>query len=144
MPNFTLAESEVTLSLLIWFLKRGIYLLLSSQEEVGQFRHLTSILYRISPALRERLTLKKVGKTTRPFRYDLNQIPYNYTMKWQIQGIRELTECLKNYGQRFLTLYRRWCSKPSARKRNTKRQNGCLRKPYRYLIKEQRKKRNTY
>ena len=28
-----------------------------------------------------RLKLKKVGKTTRPFRYDLNQIPYNYTMK---------------------------------------------------------------
>ena len=28
-----------------------------------------------------RLKLKKVGKTTRPFRYDLNQIPYNYTAK---------------------------------------------------------------
>ena len=27
-----------------------------------------------------RLTLKKVGKTTRPFRYDLNQIPYDYTV----------------------------------------------------------------
>ena len=27
------------------------------------------------------LKLKKVGKTTRPFRYDLNQIPYDYTMK---------------------------------------------------------------
>ena len=26
-----------------------------------------------------RLKLKKVGKTTRPFRYDLNQIPYDYT-----------------------------------------------------------------
>ena len=26
-----------------------------------------------------RLKLKKVGKTTKPFRYDLNQIPYNYT-----------------------------------------------------------------
>ena len=25
--------------------------------------------------------MKKVGKTTRPFRYDLNQIPYDYTMK---------------------------------------------------------------
>ena len=25
--------------------------------------------------------LKKVGKTTRPFRYDLNQIPYDYTVK---------------------------------------------------------------
>ena len=28
-----------------------------------------------------RLTLKKIGKTTRPFRYDLNQIPYNYTVE---------------------------------------------------------------
>ena len=28
-----------------------------------------------------RLTLKKVGKTTRPFKYDLNQIPYNYTVE---------------------------------------------------------------
>ena len=36
-----------------------------------------------------RLTLKKVGKTTRPFRYDLNQIPYDYSgsNKW-IQGIK--------------------------------------------------------
>ena len=30
---------------------------------------------------RFRLKLKKVGKTTRPFRYDLNQIPYNYTVE---------------------------------------------------------------
>ena len=28
-----------------------------------------------------RLTLKKVGKTTRPFRYDLNQNPYDYTVE---------------------------------------------------------------
>ena len=28
-----------------------------------------------------RLKLKKVGKTTRPLRYDLNQIPYNYTVE---------------------------------------------------------------
>ena len=28
-----------------------------------------------------RVKLKKVGKTTRPFRYDLNQIPYDYTME---------------------------------------------------------------
>ena len=36
-----------------------------------------------------RLKLKKVGKTTRPFRYDLNQIPYNYVeVNKQIQGIR--------------------------------------------------------
>ena len=38
-----------------------------------------------------RLKLKKVGKTTRPFRYDLNQIPYDYTVKIyneKILGIR--------------------------------------------------------
>ena len=34
-----------------------------------------------------RLKLKKVGKTTRPFRYDLNQIPYDYTMEVQIFGV---------------------------------------------------------
>ena len=28
-----------------------------------------------------RLKMKKVGKTTRPFRYDLNQIPYDYTVE---------------------------------------------------------------
>ena len=55
-----------------------------------------------------RLNLKKVGKTTRPFRYDLNQIPYDYTVEVtnRFKGL-DLIECLKNYGQRFMTLYRR-------------------------------------
>ena len=68
--------------------------------------------------------MKKVGKTTRLFRYDLNQIPYNYTVEVtnRFKGL-DLTECLKNYGQRFTTLYRRRYSKPSPRKRNAKRQN---------------------
>ena len=34
-----------------------------------------------SLARKFRLKLKKVGKTTRPFRYDLNQIPYDYTVE---------------------------------------------------------------
>ena len=52
--------------------------------------------------------MKKVGKTTRRFSYDLNQIPYNYTVEVsnRFKGL-ELIECLKNYGQRFVTLYRR-------------------------------------
>ena len=77
-----------------------------------------------------RLKLKKVGKTTRPFRYDLNQIPYNYTMEVtnRFKGL-DLIECLKNYGQRFMTLYSRQGSKPSPGKRNAKRQNGFLRRP---------------
>ena len=35
-----------------------------------------------------RLKLNKVGKTTRPFRFDLNQIPYYSGSNKQIQGIR--------------------------------------------------------
>ena len=38
-----------------------------------------------------------------------------------------------NYGWRFITLYRRQKSTPSPRKRNAKRQNGCLRRPYKQL-----------
>ena len=53
--------------------------------------------------------MKKVGKTTRPFRYDLNQSPYNYTVEVtnRFNGL-DLIECLKNYGWRFITLYRKW------------------------------------
>ena len=52
--------------------------------------------------------MKKVGKTTRPFRYDLNQISHGYTMKVTNRFKRlDLIECLKNYGQRFVTLYKR-------------------------------------
>ena len=46
-----------------------------------------------------------------------------------------MIECLKNYGRRFVALYRRRWSKPSPRKRNAKRQNDCLRRPYKQLRK---------
>ena len=54
------------------------------------------------------LKLKKAGKTTRPFRYDLNQILYDYTVEMtnRSKGL-DLIECLKSYGQRFVILYRR-------------------------------------
>ena len=78
-----------------------------------------------------RLKLKKVGKTTRPFGYDLNQIPYCYTVEVRnrFKGL-DVIKCLMNYGWRFMTLYRSQGSRTSQRKRNAKRQNGCLRRPY--------------
>ena len=78
-----------------------------------------------------RLKLKKGGKTTRPFRYDLNQVPYSYTVEVRnrFKGLDPI-DCLKNYGRRFVTLYRRQGSRLSPRKRNAKKQNGCLRRPY--------------
>ena len=136
--------------------------------------------------------MKKVGKTTRPFRYDLNQIPYDYTVevrnrfkeldlvgrvpdklsmevhdsvqetgiktipkkkkckkaKWlsaealQIAGKRrEVTNRFKGLDLIDRVPEELWtevCNpvpgggdlKPSPRKRNAKRQNGCLRRPY--------------
>ena len=78
-----------------------------------------------------RLKLKKVRKTTRPFRYDLNQIPYYYTVEVRnrFKGL-DLIECLMNYGMRFVTLSRRQGSRPSPWKRNAKKQNCCLGRPY--------------
>ena len=70
-----------------------------------------------------RLKLKKVGKTTRPFRYDLNQIPYDYTVEVRnkfkgLDLIDRVPDELWMEG-----------SRPSPRKRNAKKQNGYLRKP---------------
>ena len=52
-----------------------------------------------------RLKLKKVGKITRPFRYDLNQIHYDCTVQVRNRFKRlDLIECLMNNGWRFVTL----------------------------------------
>ena len=78
-----------------------------------------------------RLKLKKVGKITRPFRYDLNQIPNDYTVQVRnrFKGL-DLIDRVPDELWTFVTLYRRQGSRPSTRKRNAKKQNGCLRRPY--------------
>ena len=87
-----------------------------------------------------RLKLKKVEKTPyvektsyveRPSTYDLHQIPYDYTVEVRnrFKG-QDLIECLMNYGMKFVTLYRRQESRPYPWKRNAKKQNGCLGRPY--------------
>ena len=55
-----------------------------------------------------RLKVKKVRKTARPFMYDLNKISYDYTVEMtnRFKGL-DLIECVKNYGEKFITLYRR-------------------------------------
>ena len=59
----------------------------------------------------------EVGKTITPFRYDLNQIPYDYTVEVtnRFKGL-DLIECLKNYGRRFVTLCKRQWSRLFPRK----------------------------
>ena len=52
--------------------------------------------------------MKKIGKTNRPFGYDLIHMPYDYTVEVRnrFKGL-DLIECLKNYGWRFMALYGR-------------------------------------
>ena len=70
-----------------------------------------------------RLKFKKVGKTSRPFKYDQNQIPYDYTVEVRnISKGLDLIECRKSDGQRFVALYRRQGSTPSLINRNANRQ----------------------
>ena len=66
--------------------------------------------------------MKKVGKTTRSFGYDLNQIPYDYTVKVRnrFKGL-DLIECLMNYGMRFVTLYKETGSRTIPKKKKCKK-----------------------
>ena len=68
-----------------------------------------------------RFKLKKVEKTARRFRYDLNQIPDEYTVEVtnRFKGL-DMIEGLKDYGWRFMILSRRQGSRPSPRKTNAK------------------------
>ena len=56
-----------------------------------------------------RVKLKKVGRTTRLFGYDLNQIPYGYTGKMmnRFKGLGLVDRVLEELRTRFITLYRK-------------------------------------
>ena len=79
--------------LIIFFAAKDGETLYSQQK---QDRELTGSDHELLIA-KFRLKLKKVGKTTRPFSYDLNQIPYDFTgeVTNRFKGLN-LIECLKN------------------------------------------------
>ena len=64
--------ANTKIRLIIFFVAKDGETLYSQQK---QDRELTLLIGKF------RLKLKKVGKTTRPFRHDLNQIPYDYTVE---------------------------------------------------------------
>ena len=82
-----------------------------------------------------RLKLKKVGKTSRPFKYDLNQIAYDYTVEarnrfkklYLIDRVpdelrNEVRDIVQDTGIKTIPMEKKY-----------KKQNGCLRRPYKYL-----------
>ena len=76
--------------------------------------------------------MKKVGKTARPFRYDLNQIPYDYTVEVRnrLKGLDLIDRVPGELWTEVGDIVRGQGSRPSAWKRNAKKQNGCLGRPY--------------
>ena len=79
-----------------------------------------------------RLKLNKVGKTTRPFRYDLNQIPYDYTVEVRnrFKGLDLIDRVPDEQWTEVHDIVPEAVIKTTKRKRNAKRQNGCLGRPY--------------
>ena len=78
-----------------------------------------------------RLKLKKVGKTTRPFRYDFNEIPYyRVEMRNRFKGLDLIDRVPDELWTEVRDIVQGQGSRPSPWKRNAKKQNGCLGRPY--------------
>ena len=79
-----------------------------------------------------RLKLKKVGKTTRPFRYDPNQIPSDYTVKVRnrFKGLDLIDRVPDELWTKVRDIVQETGIKTIPKKKKSKRQNGCLRRPY--------------
>ena len=78
--------------------------------------------------------MKKIGKTTRPLRYDLNQIPYDYTVEVRnrCKGLDMIDRLPEELWTEVCDIVQEAVIKTirKKKKRNAKRQNGCLRRPY--------------
>ena len=82
-----------------------------------------------------RLKLKKIGKTTRPFRHDLNQIPYDYTVEVRnrFKGLDLIDRVPEELWVEVRDTVQDTLTKTIPKKTNAKGQNGCLRRPYKEL-----------
>ena len=79
-----------------------------------------------------RLKLEKVGKTTRPFRYDLNQIPYDYTVEVRnrLKGLDLIDRVPDELWTEVPDIVQETGIKTIPMEKKCKKQNGCLQRPY--------------
>ena len=86
--------------------------------------------------------MKKVGKTTRPFRYDLNQILYDYTVEMtnRFKGLDLIDRVPKELWTEVGDIVQEMVIKTIPKKRKCKLANGCLKGPYKQLKKEEKLK----
>ena len=76
--------------------------------------------------------MTKVGKTTRPFRYDLNQILYDSTVEVtnRLKGLNMINRVPEEVWIEVIDIIQEAMIKTIPQKINARRQNGCLRRPY--------------
>ena len=76
--------------------------------------------------------MKKVGKIARPFGYDLNQIPYDYTVEVRnrFKGLDLIGRVSDELWNEVRDIVEETGIKTTPCKRNVKKQNGCLGRPY--------------
>ena len=76
--------------------------------------------------------MKKVGKTTRPFRYDLNQIFYDYTVEVanRFKGLDLIDRVPDELWTEVRDIVQETGIKTIPMEKKCKKRNGCLRRPY--------------
>ena len=76
--------------------------------------------------------MKKVGKTTSPFRYDLNQLPSDYTVEVtnRFKGLDQINRVPDELWMEVRDIVQETRIKTIPKKKNAKRQNGSLKRPY--------------
>ena len=86
--------------------------------------------------------LKKLGKTSRSFRDDLNKIPYDATveMRTRFKVLDMIDRVPEDLWTEFWDIVQEAVIKAISRKINARRQNGCLKRTYKQLRKEERQK----
>ena len=79
--------------------------------------------------------MKKVGETTRPCRYDLNQIPYNYAVevKNRFKGLDPIDKVPDELWTEVSDIVQETGTKTIPMEKKCKKGNGCLRRPYKSL-----------
>ena len=99
-----------------------------SKSKTGSWLWLRSWI----PYCQIRLKLNNLGKTTRPFRYNLNQIPGDYIalVRNRFKGLDLIDRVSDELCTEVRDIVQETGTKTSPWKRNAKEQNGCLRRPY--------------
>ena len=89
--------------------------------------------------------MKKVGKTTRPLRYDLNQIPYDYAVEVRnrFKGLDLIDKVPDELWMEVCDTVQETAIKTILMEKKCKKANGCLRRPYKIAVKRREAKSKT-